>query len=269
MKSRAIVGLCALVLCPVLSQAQSLSNKTTTGLDLGVALSNYHYEEDVNDKYFMSLDGKKIAVVGQYTHALRGGMFWNVDGRLATGPVDYDSAGSGSKSSNPDWYLEFRGTFGRDFELGEQVLAPYVGLGLRYLMDDLRGQTSTGASGYRRSSTYVYLPLGVTHRFSAGAGGRIATTLEYDSLLSGTQRSYMTDVNGYTSDLVNRQDRGYGTRLSVAYERASWSVAAFWNTWNIDKSNTAYFASTTAIYSGYEPHNVTNEIGVQVKWRIF
>lgn len=248
--------------------AQALSNRTTTGLDLGVALSSYRYEEDVNDSYFMSLDGKKLAAVGKYTRTFASQMFWNVDGRFANGALDYDSASSGSKSGNPDWYVEFRGTIGRDFIVGNQVLAPYAGLGMRYLMNDLRGQTTTGAAGYRRSSTYIYLPLGLTHRFGADAGGRIATTLEYDALLVGTQRSYMTDINGYTSDLVNTQRNGHGLRFNVAYERAGWSITAFWQTWDIDKSDTAYFTSNNALYSGYEPHNTTREVGVQMKWRI-
>lgn len=268
MKWLVIVGLSTLSMAPMLSQAQNLSNRTTTGLDLGIALSKYHYEEDVNNSYFMSLDGKKLAAVGKYTRTFASQMFWNVDGRFANGALDYDSAGSGSKNGNPDWYVEFRGTIGRDFIVGDQVLAPYVGLGMRYLMNDLRGQTTTGAAGYRRSSTYIYLPLGLTHRFGAGEGGRIATTLEYDALLVGTQRSYMTDINGYTSDLVNTQHNGHGLRFNVAYERANWSIAAFWQTWDIAKSDTAYFTSNNALYSGYEPHNTTQEVGVQIKWRI-
>jgi hypothetical protein len=41
---------------------------------------------------------------------------------------------------------------------------PYAGLGFRYLYNDLRGTSSTGAIGYRRESHYFYVPLGVTLR---------------------------------------------------------------------------------------------------------
>jgi hypothetical protein len=269
MKSWAMAGLCTLLVCPAFCVAQSISNKTTTGFDLGVAFSSYRYEEDINDNYFMSLDGRKVALVGSYTRTFAHDMFWRVDGRFANGPLDYNSANTGSKSNNPDWYLEFRGAIGRDFTVSDQVLAPYVGLGLRYLMNDLRGETSTGAVGYRRSSTYLYLPLGVTHRFCAGTGGRIATTLEYDALLTGTQRSHYTDIDGYNSDLVNSQRSGNGLRFNVAYERSTWSVSAFWIVWDINQSDTSLYSNGTTLYSGYEPHNTTREVGVQIRWRIF
>ncbi len=242
---------------------------TTTGGDIGIQVSSYHYEEDVNDAYFMSLDGKKLGITGSFTQTLPDNWYWGADGRYVGGNVDYDSAGSGSKSANPDAYFEGRVTVGRDFEFDAQVLAPYTGLGYRYLNNDLRGATTTGASGYRRTSNYIYLPLGVVHRMRAGAQARWATTLEYDYLVQGLQRSYVTDVTAgaYTSDLENLQRSGYGLRLSLAYEQEDWSIGVFYHYWNIARSDTGVYTDATKVYTGYEPHNITTEGGVQLKYR--
>ena len=113
----------------------------------------------------------------------------------------------------------------------------------------------------------LYLPLGVTHRFRLSEQARWATTLEYDHLIEGTQKSYMTDIVGYTSDLENQQNKGRGLRLNLAYETTTWSAGVFYHQWNIADSEMGTFTSTTAVYSGYEPKNTTREIGVQLKYR--
>jgi len=57
-------------------------------------------------------------------------------------------------------------------------LSPYVGVGYRYLYNDVRGSTSTGAIGYRRESNYIYEPIGLTARFLLGDRWVLAPTLE-------------------------------------------------------------------------------------------
>lgn len=261
--------LCTLMLAglPALAHAQGMPLKTTTGIEIGGQLSQYSYEEEVNNSFFMSLKGSKIGLVGSYTRALEGGVYWGVDGRFAAGNNHYKSASTGEASHNPDHYTDARLTAGRDIELGSQVLSLYSGLGTRYLKSDLRGYSTTGAVGYRRSSHYLYLPLGVTHRFRLSDQARWATTLEYDHLIEGTQKSYLTDVAGYTSDLKNQQNKGHGLRLNLAYETATWSVGMFYQAWNIDDSEMGTYTSTTTVYTGYEPRNTTREVGVQIRYR--
>jgi len=249
--------------------AQGMSLKTSSGAEIGIQISSYKYEEDVNDAFFMSLEGAKIGLAGSVTRALEDDWYWGGDARFVTGNTNYRSAGSGEKTANPDSYLELRVIAGRDLEIGSQVLSPYAGLGYRYLNNDLRGYTDTGASGYRRVSSYTYVPMGVTHRFGVSPVARFATTFEYDYLLQGMQRSYLTDLTaaGFNTDLDNLQRNGHGLRLDLAYEMESWSAGVFYHYWDIAESEIGTFTKPGFVYSGVEPHNITREFGVLVKYR--
>ena len=241
----------------------AVSLKTTDGYEIGAQVSNYKYEEPG----LMNLKGTKLGLTGSATKNL--GNDWYVVGdlRFAFGDVDY--TGSGTKSGNPDRLWDLRAMGGKDFAVGSYVLSPYAGLGYRTLFNDLRGVSNTGAIGYRRNSEYLYLPLGVTHRFQTDSVSRISTSLEYNYLISGSQKSYLSDVFPGLSDPVNRQKNGYGFRLSSAYEKKDWSVGVLYNYWNIKDSEI-----TDLLYLGvptgfvvWEPKNNTNEYGVQVKYR--
>ena len=268
MKTLLTLSLASLALLAGTAHAQGMPLTTTTGSDIGVQVSGYTYEEEVNGAFFMDLQGNKLGLSGSFTEARDNGWFWGGDLRYASGHVEYRSAGTGEMSGIRDYYIDARLTFGQDFETGGQVWAPYAGLGYRYLNNDLRGYSSTGAMGYRRTSQYVYLPLGVTHRFRVNTEARFATTLEYDYLLQGLQRSYLTDVTGYDSDMDNLQRRGYGLRLNLAYETPGWSAGVFFHYWDIADSDigTATKPGPT-IVAGYEPENTTREVGVMLKYR--
>lgn len=264
-KSLLALGLSALVVVAPAAHAQGMPLTTLTGSELGLQLSSYRYEEDNNGAYFMSLEGRKLGVTGAFTQARANGWYWGADGRYAGGNTDYDSAGTGHKSANPDYYMEGRVTLGRDLAVAAQVLSPYSGLGYRYLSNDLRGYTTTGAAGYRRISSYIYLPLGLAHRVRVGSQARFVTTFEYDYLIEGTQRSYMTDL-GYNRDLLNQQRSGHGLRLGLAYEEAHWSIGVFVHQWDIARSDVGTYTDATLVYSGVEPHNITREAGIQLKY---
>jgi len=259
-----------LLAASTLTHAQNLPLKTLTGSEIGVQLSTYKYEEDDAGSFIMSLEGRKLGITGAFVQSLKDDWFWGMDGRYVTGNVDYKSASTGEKSANPDDYYEFRLTAGRDLVVGTQVLAPYAGLGYRYLKNDLRGNSSTGHIGYRRSSTYLYLPIGIHHRVQAGAGARFVTTLEYDYLIEGRQKSYMTDAVGgfftYTSDLTNLQRSGHGLRLGLAYETRNWSLSVFHHMWDIARSDDGVFTSILFVHTAYEPHNITRETGLLLRY---
>jgi hypothetical protein len=248
--------------------AQNMPLKTASGGELGLQFTNYKYEEQVNGSFFMSNEGRKIGVTGSLTRTLTNNWYITGDLRYASGNVDY--TGSGTKSGNSDVLTELRFLAGNDFERGSYLWSPYIGLGVRSLNNDLRGTSSTGASGYRRESFYTYLPIGVTHRFQAGSDARISTSLEYDTLIAGTQNSRLSDVSSGYNDQSNKQRKGYGLRLGMNYETMGWSAGVFYHYWNIDnsdKSTVTYNGVTVA--TGYEPQNTTNELGVQVKYRFY
>jgi len=130
---------------------------TRSGWEVGGQLSDYRYEEP---SLGVKIWGGGMGVTGAYTHTGAGRWFFRADGRYGYGSLEYE--GSGTKDSVPYSILETRGTFGKDIFRSDGIsVSPFVGLGYRYLYNDLRGTSSTGAIGYRRVSNYWYAPLGV------------------------------------------------------------------------------------------------------------
>lgn len=244
--------------------------KTQGGYEIGLEVSNYKYEEEVDGQFFMSNQGKKLGFTFSATTILKNDWFATLDVRHSRGDVEYKSSSS-TGSDVPDHLWDIRGLMGADIELGSQMISPYFGLGYRNLFNDLR---ALGSSGYRRESEYVYLPLGITHRFSTGGKSRVSTSFEYDYFkqsgyfLKGTQKSYLSDVDSGFNNPINNQTKGYGFRMSVAYEEQNWSAGLFFNRWNFDDSDwvdLTYYGIPTGFIVN-EPSNITNETGIRVKY---
>lgn len=100
---------------------------TQTGNDIGLSLSSYQYQEPS----IMSSKGAKLGLDARTIRVLENGHFLRGDLRYAFGSVDY--TGSGTVNGQQDWYIESRGVAGRDWSVGESVLAAYAGLGYRSL----------------------------------------------------------------------------------------------------------------------------------------
>ena len=126
----------------------------THSWDLGTSVSHIKYDEpDV-----MEEKGMMYGVMGSYTY--RSGLMLRADGKWSWGEVDYKN--SGTLDDIDDYILEFRGLCGYDFPMATvTIVTPYIGFGYRYLNDDFKGTTSTGALGYERESNYYYSPIGI------------------------------------------------------------------------------------------------------------
>lgn len=253
------------------AQAESASINTSRGNELTISVSSYLYEEP---SLGMSTKGDKLGVGHMGALVLHGDWFIKDDVRFANGAVDY--VGSGYQAGVPDWYVEARGVIGRDIQFGESVFAPYVGIGYRHLFNDLRGYSSTGAIGYRRESNYLYVPIGVTHRFRLQDSAVWSTTFELDKLLSGRQFSRLSDLvghNGYSDapDISNVQSGGFGFRVDMMYEMDDWAFGPFLHVWKIDKSDSVVrpITSNSVVtwYSFTEPQNRTTEFGMRMKFK--
>lgn len=247
---------------------------TKTGQQIGVTVSKYQYREpsvDVEDK------GNKLGLDYTSSLELQDDYFVKMDGRFAYGDVDY--TGSGTMNNQEDWYYDLRGLVGKDFSVAGSVLAPYTGFGARHLYNDARGQSSTGAWGYRRKSNYFYIPVGVTHRIELQSQSMLETTLEYDYLCTGKQVTRMGDVyegeNGVTEtkQIENKQKNGYGLRASAMVSMNNWSFGPYITYWNIKTSEDGNFYVYRAsedqwYYSAgwYEPHNRTVEFGLKASY---
>ena len=241
---------------------------TRPGREVGGQVSSYEYEEPG----LMKLDGPRIGVVGAYTSTLPNLVYFRVDGRVSYGRLDYESVGTGMSSDNPDWTAEVRGVVGRDYLLGERfALSPYIGLGYRYLYNDGRGYSSTGAVGYRRYSQYWYAPIGLTTRIRMGTQWVFAPTIEYDAFIGGKQESKLSDAGvvqvgsivGVFPDITNRQERGRGYRISLMFEKDRWVLGPWMHYWNIKDSDVQFGGGAFWV----EPANETTEYGLELRYR--
>lgn len=230
---------------------------TRPGWEVGAQGSKYYYEEP----NFMNLKGYQGGVVGAYTFTSPNRVYNRIDGRVAYGSLKYE--GSGTQDDIPNWIAEARAVIGRDFVLsGNVALSPYIGLGYRYLYNDLRGYSVVGNTtyvGYRRYSYYVYAPIGVTLRMRTGDQWVIAPTLEYDAFLGGRQYSQLSDTGLGDPDVSNRQHDGRGYRAYLMVEKGHWSIGPWLQYWNIKASDIQP--------AGYEPANWTREYGLELRYR--
>jgi Outer membrane protein beta-barrel domain len=232
--------------------------ETQTGLEVGVQASHYKYEEP----NFALLEGDRIGATGAYTYVGPDRWYSRFKGRYSYGRLDY--SGSGTKSNVPDQLLELRAAAGRDYRRWGAVWSPYLGVGVRLLHNDLRGTSSIGKIGYRRQSRYFYFPLGVTVRVPMGGGWVFAPQLEYDAFANGNQRSYLSDTGLGLPDVDNNQARGHGNRGRLAFERGAWSIAAWFEYWNIRDSDIQPAGFGLGLL---EPANNTREYGVEARYR--
>jgi len=255
---RGMLGLCVLALCSGAAGAED-ALATRSGWEVGGLVARYHYEEPD----FMWLKGNRIGVTGAYTLANEKRLFTRIEGRWSYGELDYQ--GSGTLEGVPDHLFEVRVLAGRDYRAGKVVWSPYVGGGLRYLYDDLRGVSSTGQHGYRRDSTYFYVPLGVTLRMPLGSDWALAPQVEYSGFIRGVQRTYLSDTgNPSLGDVTNNQRDGSGYRVQLMAEGRRWSFGLWMNYWDVKDSDVQAVGVGLA---GMEPANWTRETGVEVRYR--
>lgn len=237
--------------------AQSDPLFTRKGWEVGGQVSKYYYEEP----NFAQNKGERIGVVGAYNFTSITGVYSRIDGRFSYGSLDYTGSGT---ATHDDYTTEARAVVGKDYLVRDGlVLSPYIGFGYRYLYNDARGVTSTGAIGYRRYSHYAYMPVGMTVRMNAG-GLVLAPTLEYDAFLGGRQYSKLSDTGLGLGDASNKQSHGRGYRAYLMAEKGNWSVGPWIHYWKIEDSDIVVVAPGVA---GLEPANWTREYGIEVRYR--
>jgi len=232
------------------------------GWEIGAQIANYEYIEPD----FAKLSGYRLGFDAAGT-LVSGPVFARIEGRVSYGLLDYQ--GSGSVTGVPDYILEARALVGADFLGSGASFSPYLGLGYRYLFNDFRGYTSTGESGYRRYSTYLYIPVGFTVRFRLEGGWVLAPALEADVFLGGKQVSKLSDtgIPGF-QDVTNTQNTGRGHRASLMFEKGDLAFGLWTHYWHIDDSD-VQFAGVVGgtLRFAREPENTTRESGIELRYR--
>jgi hypothetical protein len=230
---------------------------TRQGWEAGVQAARYRYEEPG----FARITGNRAGLSAAYT-VVEDRRFTRIDARYSYGSLKYE--GSGTQNDVPDTIFEVRAVTGIDLLLGPSIsLSPFVGLGYRYLYDDLRGYNVVGSTayfGYRRYSQYLYVPVGLTLRLQAGGRWVVAPTVEYDGFIRGRQESKLTDtgISG-SQDVTQEQRHGRGYRGSLMLETDRFAFGPWAHIWRIkDSEVTAGF---------FEPANRTREVGIEIRYR--
>lgn len=232
---------------------------TEQGFEIGLMVSDYKYHEEVNNQPFMNIKGEKLSIDTAMTATIAENWFARAEVRFGYGLPEY--SGSGVLKNNEDLVWDTRGLIGRDFVFDHAGFSLYTGLGSRYLYNDIRGVSSTGASGYRRKSFYEYIPVGLTSRIRLGDTRRLSVNAEYDHFIQGEQQSILGDVNPVLDSLDNEQHNAYfAGRGSVLFETEKWAMGPWLHYWHIKDSE----VNCVPGFCGLEPKNETTEVGFKI-----
>ena len=216
-----------------------------------------------------------------------------LEARFLTGDVNYDGYLVEGETATPstakglaDWYVEGRLVTGSNYYLGENfAVSPYLGVGYRFLSNHA---DEMQPGGYRRESTYFYVPAGAEVGWQIGNGWGLTMTGEFDWMVKGSQFSG-TSAFGYLEppyedfhykDSRNEQTKGFGLRGGLKIEKdfgvLGIFVEPFYRFWKIQNSKVEALMATdgtTTVYitdeAGYiqglvEPFNITREYGVKI-----
>ncbi len=250
--------------------AENLQKHT---FEVGPTVSHIKYEEPG----LMKTDGMMYGIRAAYTY--RDNLMLKVEGRYSAGEVDYTghlvNLVTGVKTPHtagniPQYMLEFRGVGGYIFPISKtSFVTPYIGLGYRYLNNDL----SVHPGGYERESNYIYSPVGVRYDAKLSNGWSFGANAEYNIFWRGKQISHLSDIHPGFNVVENRQRDGYGLRASVEFAKKTGSVelalTPFIKYWNIGDSDRADLTFNGVIVgTAWEPKNRSTEIGLglALKW---
>jgi hypothetical protein len=260
-----------------LGQEQSLqtqlpgSQQKNEAWELGTEISHITYKEPG----VMEEKGMMYGIFGSGVYrgellGLQKAMF-KVEGKLAYGQVDYDGALVNLETGETtpytmdgikDYMFEVRGLGGYGVPVfTSYTLTPYIGIGYRYLNDDL---------DYERESNYIYSPIGVEIITPLKNGWSVGATVEYDIFWWGKQISHFSDLDPGVDNIENEQKKGFGIRGSIKLvkkgENLDFVIEPFIRYWNIKDSEATeaiYYGVPTGFYF-YEPKNNSTEIGCKL-----
>lgn len=251
--------------------------------EIGPEAYYYSYEEAP----FMELDGWKYGVAGRYTRyimldqmplegeaiypglrPLRGPHFAiRLDARYAEGDERYDGQLMDGTPyvvrGIPTKSYEGRVLAGLVWPQRDRMTSFYLGYGYRFKEDD----SSIDRAGYKRESSYSYIPIVFELRVPVRIGTDLAWSFEYDYFIRGRQRSDLRDHG--LPHFTHRQNEGHGFRGSIAWSgewgRVGWVVEPFVRYWSIKGSEPTVDFYRDFVLLAWEPKNDTLEIGMNAR----
>lgn len=207
---------------------------------------------------------------------------YRAEGMYAEGEFQYESEApsqTGLRIDKDDHMYEARGLLGKEYAAGNNLYMLYSGFGFRYLSDDDDGSLINVPGignfwNYKRVSRYYYVPAGLRVTNHLDDKSRLILNMEYAHLIKGKQHSRFSDGNNIVccnEDAWNNQNKGYGLRGSLQYERDYWmfrfSLEPFIRYWHIEDSDIETVQIHPALggptFTGLEPENKTFETGAK------
>jgi len=142
---------------------------------------------------------------------------------------------------------------------GEHVFVPRAGLMLRTL-----NNKDEVAGSYTRDINQTFLTVGSDYGLLLGENSKLRFGAELQVLLAGTVRSKLSEVNSSYGDVENKQTQGSGVKLDMTYVVGWLSLQAYYQSFNIAKSNASPLIRNGKASAGYvfEPENNTRLTGV-------
>lgn len=229
-------------------------------LDIKIAPQAFKFTYE--EPNFMKDDGTFTGLEGNLRYKSSSSLMLGLDLLFASGKAKYTSKESGSVDNNPFKYSEMRILAGKSFGM----ITPYAGLGFRELTNDGENlKTSTGHSGYKRESSYNYIPVGFQVDFEIEKVKPFFIA-EYDLFLGGMQKSYIKTDGG---SIDNKQNGGHGLRIELGaqtkvHESVSMGASIFSRMWSIDKSEEVIVHDYDCDWHINEPANKTKEVGIKL-----
>lgn len=109
--------------------------------------------------------------------------------------------------------------------------------------------------------------VGLTYKLIFPNQSRLVTNVEFDYLLLGEQKTYLSDTHPLNSNFENEQHSGYGIRASSMYQLNNWSAGPYLTYWHIADSNKKYAVDELgSLLHIHEPKNNTVEIGLRISY---
>lgn len=258
-------------------EARKKNKKKKHEFEIGFEQYHYKYEEKIGGEKFMDISGNKRSIYFDYIFRTDGDKFIDtvkIEGQYAGwDDIDYDGGDISGFSkfvipSTNDRSFDVRFLPGKEYVIAKKYwLTPYLGIGYRRLDNNI-GSFQHGILQYgttKRSSRYIYIPVGLSGETVIGDNWSLGAEVEYDYLVTGKQYSSLSGL----VDLENVQHDGFGLRSSVKvwkdFNKYSLSIEPFIRFWKLDDSE----ISTAPIsgggsFVGYEPQNETTETGLKI-----
>ena len=239
--------------------------------DFGIGFDYYHYKEP----NVMDIFGPMFNVFGDFS-VIKKLFRFQIDASYSThmdanhydGSLQSDTGKIPYETKSTDWYANIATKAGFSLYENREILFIYIGLGYRFLWNDIIDKDGIKAS-YHRYQGYLYLPIGISGEISISPTLSLISLLEYRVLLFGHNTSTFSEL-GYDRDLFFKQYTGNGARISIGlryYFSPNYSVKFnfYYDYWSIQDS-TLENAYLNGVYKGtfVEPKNHTNVFGINI-----